>query len=459
MLLLLLACRPDPAPADSPAPSGPVPWSSEATALDRAPRRGLVPYRAIAHLHSPWSHDACDGEPLPDGRPDPQCLQDLVDGLCAARIDAAFLTDHPAYAADQRWDDLLYCQDGDCDQGSVWDGAEVLWDGDVPRATRITCPSGHQVTWQVGIEGGVMPIGLHQHADDPQGTYDLEAPEAIGPLAEAGAVVLQAHTEQRSLDELQAFQAAGLSGTEIYNLHAAFDPDIRADYLGLDAYGYLTSMAPFVSDDDTAEPDLLYLGVLLRQDISLALWDTLLQDGPLVGTAGTDAHQNVLPALLRDGERGDSYRRMLRWFNNWILATDDSPDALQAALGQGRSAVVFEILGRPEGFDLSLEDAQGATYELGEQAPEGTLHVGCPTLAADSPQGDQAPEITVTVYKDGAPWQSGCGDYAAEGPAVYRVEVTIVPTHLTDFLGKDPSPWLHSYPWILSNPIYVSPGT
>ncbi len=37
-------------------------------------------------------------------------------------------------------------------------------------------------------------------------------------------------------------------------------------------------------------------------------------------TVGTDAHENSFPIMLRDGERGDSYRRLLRWA--------DSPERL-----------------------------------------------------------------------------------------------------------------------------------
>ena len=58
----------------------------------------------------------------------------------------------------------------------------------------------------------------------------------------------------------------------------------------------------------------------------------------MIGTAGTDAHQNVLPILLRDGERGDSYRRMLRWFSNMVLVEsgEPTPATAQAALEAGR---------------------------------------------------------------------------------------------------------------------------
>ena len=48
-------------------------------------RRGLLPARGIIPLHSPYSHDACDGDPRDEftGAVDEDCLGDLreVDGL------------------------------------------------------------------------------------------------------------------------------------------------------------------------------------------------------------------------------------------------------------------------------------------------------------------------------------------------------------------------------------------
>ena len=49
----------------------------------------------------------------------------------------------------------------------------------------------------------------------------------------------------------------------------------------------------------------------------------------------------------------------------------------------------------------------------------------------------------------------GCGTHTLDGPAVYRVEVEIVPLHLRPFLGADPEPYLRPFPWLLSNAIRV----
>jgi hypothetical protein len=220
--------------------------------------------------------------------------------------------------------------------------------------------------------------------------------------------------------------------------------------------GWLQDIAPFTSVDGTAEPDLFVLAVLAEQQPSIEHWDALQQRAPVVGVAGTDAHQNVLPVLLRDGERGDSYRRMMRWLSNHLLVSGDAPSDYDSALAAGRAYVAFEILGTPSGLDFHL--AQDDTiYEMGSRPDSvgGTLSLTCPTLADASPRGLAAPDIQATIFKDGAAWQSGCGEFSVEEPGVYRVRIDITPWHLEDFLGAEPEPWLTPRPWIYTNTITV----
>ena len=446
---MLVACT-GKAPVDSDTGPQTVPWSRELPeSAETAPPRGFLARRSIVHLHSPWSHDACDGEPLPNGLPDEDCLQDLRGGLCDTRVDMAFLTDHPAHAAYQPYDDLFHHRDGD-----EW----VDVDGK-HRANRIHCESGHVVTWVPGIEDELMPVGLDRHVslDSTENDAIYNSYDATGVDSEeaAGAHVFTAHTEQRNLVDLSMLQDAGLAGTELFNLHAAFAPDIRSEFLGLDATSWFADIAPFMDDQGTAEPDLFVLAVLGEQTPSVALWDGLLARGPMTGTAGTDAHQNVLPMLFRDGERGDSYRRMLRWFSNVVLASSDDPVVVEAALASSRSYVAFEILGTPEGFDFHLEPTSGDVVEMGGEGSAGTIVAECPVLSTSSPRGLDAPEVTATVFKDGVAWATGCGDHPTDGPGVYRVRVDIVPYHLRGFLGADPEPWMRAFPWVYSNAIRV----
>jgi hypothetical protein len=424
------------------------PWSRElpaATDVWRA-QRGFQARRAILHLHSPWSHDACDGDPLPGGTPNTACLADLRAGLCDTRIDAAFVTDHPDFAAYQSYEALFHQQPGD------------TWYDDTHQANQIHCPNGHIVTWMPGIEDELMPAALHrQAADDPAEShrlYNQIDAEAITADNAAGATVWLAHTEQRDPALLASLQDDGLAGVELFNLHASFAPDLRSDYLGLDGTAWLGEIQPFTSPEGTAEPDLFVLAVLGEQGPSIRNWDALLARGPMSASAGTDAHQNVLPIALRDGERGDSYRRMLRWFSNVLLTTDGSPTATQAALAAGRAFVAFEVLGTPEGFDFHVDDG-GTIAEMGGTATGGEIVLACPTLADVSPHGADAPEITATIFKDGAVWKTGCGRFAADGSGVYRARVDLVPHHLRPFLGDAPDAWIHAYPWVYSNAIRV----
>lgn len=465
-LLLTIACAAtDEGSADSAASTGPVPWSMVVPPLDQelGPVRGFQPRRTIIHLHSPWSHDACDGDPLPDGQPDPVCLADLREGLCSTAVDFAYLTDHPSTAAFQTWGDLFLAQPGDV----LFDAAgQVTTDADSARALRLPCPGrgdGHEVVWMPGIEDELMPLGLERQAGvdaaDNDRLYNATDDEAVQADDAAGAVVMVAHTEGRDVETLAALVPSGLQGVEMFNLHAMFDPDIREEDLGLDRLGWLAEIAPFTSEDGTAEPDLLYLGVHQEQAPSVAAWDTLQAEGDITGVAGTDAHRNSMPIELRDGERGDSYRRMMRWFSNILLVDGDATGAADAdeALAAGRLFVAFELLGTPSGLDIYVTDDTGATWEMGSSAPPGILHVTCPAVSAASPHGLQEPEVFATVYRDGAPWQEGCGDFEVDGPHAYRVRIDIIPWHLIDFLGEDPDPWMQRYPWVYTNPIRVSP--
>src|SRR5690349_9961543 len=69
--------------------------------------RGLTPARGIIHLHSPYSHDACDGMPQPGGAPNEPCLEHMRAALCTTKIDFAALTDHDDSMADHEWAELF----------------------------------------------------------------------------------------------------------------------------------------------------------------------------------------------------------------------------------------------------------------------------------------------------------------------------------------------------------------
>lgn len=440
-VLFFAACTGAP-PSDSAAtPSAPVsvPWSRERAPLSETSPGGYAWRRGIIHLHSPYSHDACDGDGLPGGAVNEPCLASLRAGLCATAMDYAMVTDHPAHAAEQEFADTLLARDGD----EVVDGI----------ATRMTCDGGHRVLLAPGIEDELMPIGLTGPvADTPEERdrlYNGTGEETIRAEIAAGALVLQAHTEGQDLDVLLQRQAWGLAGVEMFNLHAMVDPDNRPD-LGLDPTGHIEAIAPFLADDGP-EPDLVFLGFYQEQTVSIAKWDALNAVAPTVGAAGTDAHENALPMPMSDGERVDSYRRMMSWFSNVALVRGDGPADYREAIAAGRLFVAFEALGTPTGFHVGYGALEmGGTAALGEE-----LVVTCPTLAASSPREGDAPEITATVFKDGAVWATGCGRHAVTEPGVYRVRVDIVPHHLAGFLGAEADTLVRAHPWLYSNALRI----
>lgn len=452
----------DDAPAAPDAQTPPPAWRADLPPSSvLGDRRGLEPARGIIHLHSPYSHDACDGEPRDEdtGAPDEACLADLRAALCATRQDFAALSDHDDSMAGEAFETLF----------SVRGDDELIDLGAGPIASRMTCDDGHEVLITVGGENPLMPIMLDRHVDGDaparHDTYNADTPEAVAAMRAAGATIWIPHTEGRTTEELVALQPDGI---EIYQLHANIDPDIREELLGLDRSGAITAVVQFADTGDLQlEPDLALLSFVEPNAPSLARWDDLLGLGlHVAGSGGTDAHQNALPIVLRDGERGDSYRRMLRWFANIALATDRrDPVAIEEAVRRGRSFVAFELMGTPVGFDVHASCDGDAIAELGDTvAPTAgcTLHVTVPTIHELSPMLP-APVIAARVLRVTA---SGATEVAtSDGEAMevaldvagaYRVEVEIEPRHLAPYLGRlDPAMAERRVPWIYGNPIYV----
>jgi len=428
-----------------------VPWDRGLPDLAEQDAPGRFQWaRSIVHLHSPWSHDACDGA-HEDGEPIEGCLSDFREAICATRLDVVFVTDHPDFAAFEEMHDLLWEQDGD---------ALILEDGS-PIANRMSCSNGHSPLYMAGFEDQLMPVGIERHSsedvEERHALYNDMSAEAVEALAELGAVVLVAHTEQREFDTLLQLSKSGLAGVEFFNLHAMVDPKIRPEFLGLDGTEWLKSAKPFTSMEGDAEPDLMFLSFYQEQKVSVDLWDALSAEGSTVGVAGTDAHQNVLNLPMRDGERLDSYRRMIRWFSNWLLVEGGDPADAKSALSAGRNFVVFEALGTPDGLDVHAM-VGGERVEIGSDLSVGsTIEIKCPTLSGASPQSLDIPEIGARLLKDGELFAQGCERQSLDDPGVYRVVFDITPRHLRDFLGESAEAYMHPTPWIYANPFRVLP--
>lgn len=425
-------------------------------------RRALTPVRGLIHLHSPLSHDACDGQGYNEetGDLDEDCLADLRAALCTMRIDFAALTDHDSFLADQEFEET-YLQREDDELVRNTAGEAI--------ASRIRCADGHEVMWTVGSENALMPIMIDRHPagtiEERKNVYNSNDAATADAFRELGGLTFLAHTESKDINHLRT---VGLDGLEVYNLHANLDPNIREDYLGLDGPAGFRSALDFASQEpEGPEPDLAMLAFLEPSDVALETYDTLLGEGHrLTGTAGTDAHQNVLPVLFRDGERGDSYRRMISWFSNIALVeTKGDPAALQEALDAGRSFVAFEIMGIPEGFDMRASADGKPTLEMGDEATSAdgyTLQVTTPAVRSRDPRLP-TPDVRVSILhidaegrREVATGTSGEVTVALDAPGAYRVEVYITPKHLEPYLGDlGPEHAQKELPWIYANPIYV----
>ncbi len=410
-------------------------------------------------MHSPVSHDACDGEGWRDGGLDQDCLADLREGLCRTRVDVLLLTDHAPHVDRLAFEDALLTRPGD----DVLAGGEGAW---------WHCPDGHRVLVTVGSENGLMPVMLRRHpgpvglGEEALGAlYDGEDGEAIDAFHEAGGLVLVNHTEGRPLDWLRA---RDIDGLEIYNLHANVDP--RKDTGPGRPRAALPWLLRFMQGNLRLTPDLALLAFFGPNTNALGKWDALIAEGrrPL-GVAGTDAHQNAFARPMADGERGDSYRRMLRWFSNHLLVDaarfESAPlDAVREGLRARRLLVAFEGLGSPVGAAFSARTPSGEEVLLGGDAPVGSrLRLLAPRLPAGHP-ADPAPEVSLRLLRveaDGAKEvarreDEGVLEYTVTSPGVYRVEVWMVPHHAGPYVPDMAEYLVRPVPWIYTNPIWIS---
>ncbi len=443
-------------PCDAAAGGEGAVWDPGQPDIHACQVRGLREYRAIIHLHSPHSHDACDGDPQPGGMFNETCLEDLRQALCTTRIDVAFLSDHPAHATEATIEEMALAR-GDDELVTDEQGRVV--------GNWVTCSNGHRVLLIPGVESGsMMPLGLHEHP--PAGTYDSSSPETFAAAKAAGAVAWVAHTEGRSVDELATL---GLDGIEFYQLHANLDPEIREEDLGLDPNGFLTDVLPFFypADDTPPQPDLAALAFVRANEPSIEALESIGQQQRLGLSAGTDAHQNVFPAMAPDGERIDSYRRMIRWFNNRLRIDGElSVDAAKQALRSAHNHIVFESFGTPQDFDFIARRGEEIA-EMGDEVTLGqgwTIEATLPRLDLRSPQSTAQPDIRGVVYRADAEgrsviaeWDEGTVSHSITQPGVYRVEVMITPHHLTSYLGSSAALADQEIIWVYSAALFVRP--
>jgi hypothetical protein len=453
LFVLLSACG-KPPQVDPPLPA----WApGKVFPLARtANARGLTELRGLVHVHSIYSHDACDGAPVDaSGTYNARCLEDFRRGACAAGHDFFFLTDHGDSFAENEFPAVLL---HDAAQGDVLverAGAKV--------ANWLACPGGRAALVSAGTETGAMPVGLEAHAAplaERRATYGRLDDATLDRFAALGAVRLLAHTEDWTVDQLAQLH---LDGFEMFNLHrnAVLNAGVGAELL-------LNHVDP-QKFDALPHPDLFLAAFNLEDPVYLSTWGSVLARGVRrVTTFGSDCHQNSFPQLLQDGERIDSYRRMMSAFSNHLLVRtgadgrwDDA--ALKDALRAGRNFGVFEFLGYAEGFDFHAEEG-GAVRELGETAALSAgvvLKAEMPRVQRLDPAGPQ-PGLTLLLLRarDGG-WDEVARttgprlEFAATAPGAYRVEVRMSPRHLLPWSGTRKGFFAAERPWVMSSALYV----
>ncbi len=448
LLLLAAACDSRTYPKD-------LPPSSELGSP-----HGWTIARSIIHLHSPYSHDACDNNGLPGGVVNEQCYQDLRYAECELHLDFANLTDHPAHMDEYEFPDLLLPRTGD-----------VLEDGPYgPVVNHVSCDTGATPQMTVGFEDELMPYGMVQHLAPDQPTrdqlYNDNSASTVALLKSVSSAVAGiAHTESKDTNYLLSL---GMDSIEIYNIHANLDPDIRQQYLGLPPYDGGLALLPYILNPTAGPvPDLSFMSYFTLTPIYFQKWDTLIDAGlHTTGTVGNDSHENVLALTAPDGERMDSHRRINKWISNHLLVHAMTLDEEKDAARHERNFVVVEGLGSPVGYDFYATSGS-TTIGMGETtalvAGDTTIHVPLPTLHPTAPAGGPADVVTIKlkhVLPGGtdeivATSTDAPLDFQPTATGAYRAEVWVVPNHLTPYLGPTPAQYLVEWPWILTNHLYL----
>jgi hypothetical protein len=448
LALALAACRGEGAARTEPWKVG-VFYSSPSVVN----ARGLLDRRGLIHAHSVYSHDACDNQPVKNGARDPVCFDDFRDGLCRTMHDFVFLTDHDDGFGQTEFPEVLLYRPDRGDALVERDGASV--------ASRLACPDGRRVLTLAGTESETMAVGLESHvapAGERSAIYNDVSATAVQAMKAKGAVSLLQHTERWTAEQIGSLP---VDGFEMFNLHAlTLREAVRASEL-------LNRV--ILKDEGLPAPDLALLGFLSEDPRYLSTWGTVLARGARrVTTLGTDCHRNTFQPLMADGERVDSYRRMMSWFSNHLLVrpqadgTFDDRD-LKDALREGRLYGAFEFVGTPAGFDAHAETA-GGVAELGSEvrlADAPALVATMPTLKNLDPAREK-PMLTLRLLraKEGGWDEVAASDrdvrYTPTTPGAYRFEVRMVPRHLRADLNDDAEALLaRDLVWIYANPFYV----
>lgn len=296
------------------------------------------------------------------------------------------------------------------------------------------------------------------------------SPQEFADLVRShGGLIFLSHLEER-----MDWDIRGLTGVEIYNIHADFKDEKKL----------LAAMRSPLWIVKTAElirkyPQETFSALQDYPADYLKRWDELCQKSPQTGVAANDSHQNVglvikaaadnkvaledalgeklveldvgsvplLAPLRKEKKVGDvvfqtrldPYANSLRHVGTHLLLTELTDKAVWEALEAGRDFVAFDWLADATGFDFTAhvgplrhEMSSRFKFEKGIR------------LEAKAPL-----PVGWRLLRDGKVISESAGrtlEAPVDQPGIYRVEAWL------DIAGE-------KMIWILSNPIYVRPAS
>ena len=385
---------------------------------DIARRGPYKEFRANLHVHSSLSHDSRG------------TIEEIVAAAKAVGTQILMFTEHPS----ERYD---YFKDG---HRGMRDGVLLI--------------------------PGAETNGFLVYPIQSMRGLDSKSPQEFADLARnRGGLVFLSHLEER-----MDWDIRGLTGTEIYNIHADFKDEknlIAAMRNPLWIFKTVDLFRKYPQEAFSTLQD--YPADYLRR------WDQLCERSPHTGVAANDAHQNTglsirlldsdklrvenalgeklleldagaLPILqpLRKGKKAgdvlfkiqlDPYECSLRHVGTHLLLTELSESAVREALENGRAFVAFDWIADATGFDFAAI-SPSRRYEMGSRVSLEkplTLRVQAPLPAKWK------------LVRDGKVESESFGrsaEFAVDKPGNYRVEAWLT------VAGEEMI-------WILSNPIYV----
>jgi hypothetical protein len=379
----------------------------------------FVDYRAAMHVHSSLSHDS-------RGK-----IEEIIAAAKKVGVKVILFTEHPAPHHD-------YFKEGH--QGMV-DGVLMI--------------PGYEYQGLLAFPKQSVPPGIDA---DPQGCVDA--------VRKTGGQVFLCHLEERMDWDLK-----GLTGSEIYNLHADFKDETRLIKSMRSPLGLLMLLPKSRQYPQETMASLMdYPADYLRR------YDELCLKEKLTGIAANDSHHNqglkgivtedgqlqlidalgekrgkvdpkkipllkaLLPASLKKGDVAfyldlDPYERSFRHVSTHLFLTEQTEDAVRQALIAGRAYVSFEWIADATGFNFQATRGP-ETFEMGSEVP---LQSGL-TFRSVSPLPSR-----FRLIRNGKEVHSALGrtyEHSVREAGNYRLEVWVN-------LAENPQIW------ILSNPIYV----